>query len=108
LKHVVSLLEDFVVGEPKDAQPHPLEDGSAYLVALNLGSMNFSIDFEDEAGGNTIEVDDEPPYGMLSSEATTSYFPCTNLFPEPAFGECRLAPHAQRLRLQVLPEPGER
>lgn len=62
------VIEDVVVGDPDDAEAVRGEEEVAPAIVVGLALVDRTVDFDDEAGGVAVKVNDETADDLLTTE----------------------------------------
>jgi hypothetical protein len=88
LHHGIDLIQDIVIGHTQHAVALLLKAALSVLVVVSPTDVTVAIDFDDELGLYTAEIDNVSIDGMLPAESGAKHLLASQTTPQQSFGEC--------------------
>lgn len=74
-QHIVWCLENLIVCETEDMEPHHFQDVLPFLILGDLKLMDGAIHLNDQMSLGTVKIDDKAIYGILPPKLVFAQLP---------------------------------
>lgn len=92
LQDTFKIVLDFIIAKSDDYKSSAFQGAITLPVGLSLVSVNFSIHFDDERGGVTIEINDVAKKDLLPAKMPSAKPFCAQSLPQDGLGFGHLPP----------------